>query len=76
MARGPVARLRSTVDRGSADKRARRHLVSMWHVGAGARRCSPMAADDDEPEGFSLEYERRWRGDTTEAKNGDSLSLA
>jgi hypothetical protein len=49
---------------------------------AGARDhwCSPTVVEEDEPdeavpEGCLLEHERRRRGDTTEAKNGDGLSL-
>jgi hypothetical protein len=61
-----VARLESIVDRGGADKRARRCLAGAWRAGARASRCSLAAVEG---------HERRRRGSVTEAKNGGGLSL-
>jgi hypothetical protein len=71
----------STLDRGGADKRARWHLAGARRVGARSRWCSPSVVEEDVPDeavpkGCSSEHERRWRGGTTEAKNGGGLSLA
>jgi hypothetical protein len=76
-----VARLGSTVDQGGTDKRARRRLGSMRHMGTRAHRCSPMAVEENEPdeavpEGCSPEHEWRRRGDAMEVKNGSGLSSA
>jgi hypothetical protein len=76
-----VARLGSTVDRGDADKRARRCLAGAWHAGARAHQCSLSSVEEDEPdeavpEGCSPEHEWRWRGGAMEAKNGGGLSMA
>jgi hypothetical protein len=76
-----AARLGSTVDQGGTDKRARRCLGGMRHMGARARQCSPAAVEEDEPdeavpEGCSPEHERRQRGDATEVKNSSGLSSA
>jgi hypothetical protein len=62
-----AARLGSTVDRGGADKRARRRFAGAGRAGARARRCSPAAVEEDEPneaveEGCSPEHERRRDG--------------
>jgi hypothetical protein len=62
-----AARLRSIVDRGSAENRVRRRLAGTQRMGARARWCSPVAVEDDEPdevvsEGCSPEHERRRRG--------------
>jgi hypothetical protein len=59
-----AAWLKSIVDRGSADKRARRCFVNKWRTGARAHRCLPLAVEEDEPdeavpEGCSPEHE--WR---------------
>jgi hypothetical protein len=56
--------LRSTVERGGADKRAWRRLGGAWREGARAHWCSPAAMEEDEPdeevpEGCSPEHERR-----------------
>jgi hypothetical protein len=45
-----VARLRSTVDRGGVDKRARRCLAGAQRAGARAHRCSPAMVEEDEPD--------------------------
>jgi hypothetical protein len=76
-----VVRLGSTVDRGGADKRARRCLASTRRAGTRARRFSPMVVEEDEldgavPEGCSPEHERWRRGRAAEAKNGGGLSSA
>jgi hypothetical protein len=74
-----AARLRSTVDRGGADKRVQRCLAGAWRAGASARRRSLVMVEEDEPEevvpeGCLPEHERRRRGGVIEAKNGGSLS--
>jgi hypothetical protein len=74
-----AARLGSTVDRGHADKRARRHLAGARRTGTRAHRCSLTVVGEDEPdeavpEGCSPEPERWWRSGVTEAKNGSGLS--
>jgi hypothetical protein len=76
-----AVQLGSTVDRGGAYKRARRHLANAWRAGARACWCSPAKVEEDEPdeavlEGCSPQHERRWRGGVTEAKNGGGLSSA
>jgi hypothetical protein len=45
-----AAGLESIVDRGSADKRARRCLAGARRVGARAHQCSPVAVEEDEPD--------------------------
>jgi hypothetical protein len=76
-----AARLGSTVDRGSVDKRVRRHLGGARHTGARAHWCSPTVVEEDEPDeavpkGCSPEHERWGRGGATKMKNGSGFSSA
>jgi hypothetical protein len=69
----------SMVDRGGADKRARRHLASAQRVGARPHRCSSVAVEGGEPdeavrEGCSSEHKRRQKGGVTPKKTGGGLS--
>jgi hypothetical protein len=62
-----AAWLECTVDRGGADKRARRQLAATWRAGARACWCLPAAVEEDEPgntvpQGCSPEHERRRDG--------------
>jgi hypothetical protein len=45
-----VARLKSTVDRGGVDQRARRCLAGARRAGTRAHRCSPVMVEEDEPD--------------------------
>jgi hypothetical protein len=58
-----AAWLESTVDRGGTNERVQRRLSDVWRTGARAHRCSPVAAEEDEPdeavlEGCSSEHKR------------------
>jgi hypothetical protein len=61
-----AAQLESIMDRGGADKRARRCPAGAWRAGARAHRCSLATVEEDEPDeavpkGSSPEHERRRR---------------
>jgi hypothetical protein len=54
-----VARLGSTVDRGSADKMARRCVADARRAGARAHWCSLAMAEEEEPVEVVLEAVHR-----------------
>jgi hypothetical protein len=69
------------VHRGMRQRGQKGAAAPCWRMGGRARRCSPVAVEEDESdeavlEGCSPEHKQRRRGGAMEVKNGGGLSSA